>query len=147
MSIAVEDSANAVSGLEQYAVRAFAEALEAVPIALAENRCDVNAGVGFHRCGLLKWLCGDCCSGLQPIATLAALRAAQKATNNAHLGVDCMDAGARLSVACLVCFTHAFLPTHNRHKRHEGAACVRHVPWQEATDFACHSSDAYDLED
>lgn len=38
MSIAVEDSANAVAGLEQYAVRAFAEALEAVPIALAENR-------------------------------------------------------------------------------------------------------------
>jgi T-complex protein 1 subunit epsilon len=50
-------------------VRAFAEALEAVPMALAEN------------------------SGLQPIVTVAGLKALQKTTNNPHLGVDCMELG------------------------------------------------------
>ncbi len=50
-------------------MRAFAEALEAVPMALAEN------------------------SGLQPIVTVAGLKALQKTTNNPHLGVDCMELG------------------------------------------------------
>lgn len=69
MSLAVEESAHAVSDMEQYAVRAYADALEAVPMALAEN------------------------SGLQPIVTVANLRAAQKAEKNPFLGVDCMGRG------------------------------------------------------
>merc|ERR1711991_698830 len=69
MSLAVEEAAAKVSDMEQYAMRAYAEALEAVPMALAEN------------------------SGLQPIATVASLRAAQKAQNDPHLGVDCMAKG------------------------------------------------------
>lgn len=36
-SLAVEAASNQVVGVEQYAMRAFADALEAVPLALAEN--------------------------------------------------------------------------------------------------------------
>jgi len=36
-SLAVSKAADKIAGLEQYAVRAFAEALEAIPVALAEN--------------------------------------------------------------------------------------------------------------
>lgn len=52
-SVAIEEVADKLQGVEQYAVRAFADALEAVPLALAEN------------------------SGLQPIETVSAVRAAQ----------------------------------------------------------------------
>ncbi len=69
MSIAVENFSQTVSDLEQYATRAFADALEAVPMALAEN------------------------SGLQPIPTVSSLRAAQKKDGNHFLGVDCMGKG------------------------------------------------------
>lgn len=37
-SLAVAKSADKLSSLDQYAYRAFADALEAIPIALAENR-------------------------------------------------------------------------------------------------------------
>lgn len=57
-------------GLEQYAMRAFAEALDAVPIALAEN------------------------SGLSPIETLAAIKSRQVKEKNTRLGVDCMQTGS-----------------------------------------------------
>ncbi|CAI5931368.1 unnamed protein product [Closterium sp. NIES-65] len=53
----------------QYAMRAFAEALEAVPMALAEN------------------------SGLPPIDTVSSIKAQQVKENCPYLGVDCMDAG------------------------------------------------------
>jgi T-complex protein 1 subunit epsilon len=69
MSIAVEEMAGTVSDMEQYGIRAYAEALEAVPIALAEN------------------------SGLQSIETVSSLRARQKVEKNPHLGVDCMGKG------------------------------------------------------
>ncbi len=36
-ALAVEGAAEDVAGVEQYAFRAFADALEAVPLALAEN--------------------------------------------------------------------------------------------------------------
>lgn len=55
--------------VEQYAVRAFADALDAVPIALAEN------------------------SGLAPIETLSALKAQQIKEKNPFLGVDCNQNG------------------------------------------------------
>ena len=69
MSLAVEEMATTVSDMEQYAIRAYADALEAVPLALAEN------------------------SGLQATITVADLRARQKAEKNPHLGVDCMGRG------------------------------------------------------
>ncbi len=61
--------ADLVTGLEQYAMRAFADALEAIPIALAEN------------------------SGLSPIEALAAVKSAQVKTGNPRLGVDCVQFG------------------------------------------------------
>jgi len=57
-------------GLEQYAMRAFADALDAVPMALAEN------------------------SGLSPIETLAAIKSRQVKEKNTRLGVDCMQTGS-----------------------------------------------------
>jgi len=55
--------------LEQYAFRAFADALESIPLALAEN------------------------SGLSPIHTLTDVKARQVAENNAALGIDCLCKG------------------------------------------------------
>jgi T-complex protein 1 subunit epsilon len=57
-------------GLEQYAMRAFADALDSVPMALAEN------------------------SGLSPIETLASIKSRQVKEKNSRLGVDCMQAGS-----------------------------------------------------
>ncbi|GAQ82284.1 TCP-1/cpn60 chaperonin family protein [Klebsormidium nitens] len=68
-SLAVEAAADKVPGVEQYAMRAFADALDAVPLALAEN------------------------SGLQPIDTLTAVKAAQVKEGIPHLGIDCNDVG------------------------------------------------------
>lgn len=47
-------------------MRAFADALDATPLALAEN------------------------SGLSPIETLAEVKAQQATTNNSRLGIDCL---------------------------------------------------------
>ena len=68
-SVAVEDAATKSPGLEQYAMRAFADALDAIPMALAEN------------------------SGLSPIETLADLKSRQVREKNGRLGVDCMQTG------------------------------------------------------
>ena len=57
-------------GLEQYAMRAFADALDQVPMALAEN------------------------SGLSPIETLANIKSRQAKEKNTRLGVDCMQTGS-----------------------------------------------------
>ena len=57
-------------GLEQYAMRAFADALDSVPMALAEN------------------------SGLSPIETLASIKSRQVREKNSRLGVDCMQSGS-----------------------------------------------------
>jgi T-complex protein 1 subunit epsilon len=55
--------------IEQYAMRAFAQALDAVPLALAEN------------------------SGLSPIDTLADVKSRQVTEGNPRLGIDCMGRG------------------------------------------------------
>lgn len=68
-SLAVSQAADKISSLEQYAVRAFANALDQIPIALAEN------------------------SGLAPIENLAELKARQIAEKNPRLGIDCNNAG------------------------------------------------------
>ena len=71
-SLAVEDAATKTPGLEQYAMRAFSEALDAVPMALAEN------------------------SGLNPISTLAEVKSQQvkAGEDRGKLGVDCMGRGS-----------------------------------------------------
>lgn len=58
-----------ISTLEQYAVRSFAEALECIPLALAEN------------------------SGLSPIHTLADVKSQQVKDKNPFLGIDCLNKG------------------------------------------------------
>ncbi|CAH3017441.1 unnamed protein product [Porites evermanni] len=68
-SLAVTKEADKISTLEQYAMRAFSDALEAIPLALAEN------------------------SGLNPIQTVADIKSRQVAEGNPRLGVDCMDRG------------------------------------------------------
>merc|ERR1711907_191725 len=68
-SLKVMEAADKVSSIEQYAMRAFAEALEAPPLALAEN------------------------SGFSPIETVSAVRSRQVSEGNPHIGVDCMERG------------------------------------------------------
>merc|ERR1712051_138985 len=66
-SLAVSKAADKIKTIEQYAFRGFADALESVPLALAEN------------------------SGLDPIKTLTQIKAQQVAENNTALGVNCND--------------------------------------------------------
>ncbi|XP_031559380.1 T-complex protein 1 subunit epsilon-like [Actinia tenebrosa] len=68
-SLAVASEADKISTIEQYAMRAFADALDNIPLALAEN------------------------SGLNPIQTVADIKSKQVAEKNPRLGVDCMDTG------------------------------------------------------
>merc|ERR1712117_409077 len=68
-ALAVSREADKIKTIEQYAFRAFADALEAVPLALAEN------------------------SGLDPIQTLTETKASQVAKRSASLGVNCSDKG------------------------------------------------------
>ncbi|VDN50721.1 unnamed protein product [Dracunculus medinensis] len=68
-SLAVANEADKIEGVEQYAFRAFADALESIPIALAEN------------------------SGLSAIDIVTDLKAKQLQQNNPRLGVDCLSVG------------------------------------------------------
>jgi len=68
-AVAVSKEADNIKTIEQYAFRAFADALEQIPLALAEN------------------------CGLAPIQTLTEIKSRQVAENNPALGVNCMDAG------------------------------------------------------
>lgn len=68
-SLACSASAVKISSLEQYAFRAFADALEAIPIALAEN------------------------CGLSPVTALSDIKSRQIADKNPALGIDCMNRG------------------------------------------------------
>lgn len=68
-SLAVEAAADTVPGVEQYAMRAFADALDIVPLSLAEN------------------------SGLAPIESLTEVKSRQMRDSNPYLGIDCNDMG------------------------------------------------------
>jgi len=63
-SIAVAAEADKIKGVEQYAVRAFADALEEIPLTLAEN------------------------SGYNPIEYVSKLREEQISEQNPFIGVD-----------------------------------------------------------
>jgi len=66
---AIRNIADNIEGQDQYAYKAFADALESIPIALAEN------------------------SGLSPIEKVAEARKSQLDNNNPHIGIDCMQRG------------------------------------------------------
>jgi T-complex protein 1 subunit epsilon len=68
-SQAVTEYADTVSTVDQYAIRAFGDALEAIPINLAIN------------------------SGLNPVKALSDARRMQKQDQNPYIGIDCMDRG------------------------------------------------------
>ncbi|NXO03501.1 TCPE protein, partial [Rhinopomastus cyanomelas] len=68
-ALAVSEAADKCPSLEQYAMRAFADALEVIPMALAEN------------------------SGMNPIQTMTEVRARQVKENNPALGIDCLQKG------------------------------------------------------
>ncbi|CAJ0942538.1 unnamed protein product, partial [Mesorhabditis belari] len=68
-ALVVARAASKIHGVEQYAFRAFADALEQIPMALAEN------------------------SGLAPIEALSSLKAEQLAKANPRLGIDCLFKG------------------------------------------------------
>jgi T-complex protein 1 subunit epsilon len=67
--LAVTEASNRVVGQEQYAMRAFVKALDAIPLALAEN------------------------AGLSPIESVARVKSRQQAEKNPHLGIDCNEVG------------------------------------------------------
>ena len=66
-----------ISTIEQYAMHAFSEALESIPMALAEN------------------------TGLNPIQTLANVKSQQVAQGNPRLGIDCMQKGTNGECVCV----------------------------------------------
>lgn len=68
-AIEVAKEADKIEGLEQYAFRAFADALEAIPMALAEN------------------------SGLGPIDAITDLKAKQIEQGKPYLGIDALFTG------------------------------------------------------
>ncbi|RZC34742.1 T-complex protein 1 subunit epsilon [Asbolus verrucosus] len=68
-SLAVAAQADQLASLEQYAFRGFAEALESIPLALAEN------------------------CGLSAIHALGEVKAKQALSGDSALGIDCMATG------------------------------------------------------
>lgn len=77
-SLAVGKAADEIATIEQYAMRAFASALDAIPLALAEN------------------------SGLSPIETLAEVKSRHVKEGISTLGIDCLGKGE--NGACLLSF-------------------------------------------
>lgn len=67
--LAISEASNLVVGQEQYAMRAFVKALDAIPLALAEN------------------------AGLSPIESVAHVKSRQLSEKNPHLGIDCHEIG------------------------------------------------------
>ncbi|KRX08456.1 GroEL-like apical domain [Pseudocohnilembus persalinus] len=65
-SLAINYAADEIPDIEQYAMRAFADALEVIPTYLADN------------------------SGYNPIETLAEAKAKQIKDNNPRIGIDCL---------------------------------------------------------
>jgi len=68
-AVAVSQRADKISTLEQYAMRAFSDALENIPLALAEN------------------------AGQPPIQVVAATKSRQVLEKNPRLGIDCLSKG------------------------------------------------------
>jgi T-complex protein 1 subunit epsilon len=75
-SLAIGRAADQISSIEQYAMRGFANALDAIPMALAEN------------------------SGLGPIETLSGIKSRHVIEDNPWLGVDCNFKGTNGKLFC-----------------------------------------------
>jgi T-complex protein 1 subunit epsilon len=66
-SLAIKKFAETVAGVDQYAIRAFADALDDIPLALAEN------------------------AGLSPIEEVAAIKSRQVKENNPTIGLGLLS--------------------------------------------------------
>jgi len=80
-----------IPSIEQYAMRAFASALDAIPLALAEN------------------------SGLSPIETLANVKSEQITKGSSMLGIDCLGKGENGIWIVLSCY-HWITDVFHRHE-------------------------------
>ncbi|KAH3683014.1 hypothetical protein WICPIJ_006018 [Wickerhamomyces pijperi] len=69
-SLAVSEASEKQTGINQYSFRAFANALDQIPMTLAEN------------------------SGLDPIETLSNIKSKQVKEGSSNLGVDCLGKGS-----------------------------------------------------
>lgn len=115
-------------------MRSFADALEVIPMALAEN------------------------SGLNPIQTMTEVRARQVRETNPFLGIDCLhnntngkEPTARQLQHCTLMSKQDNMTLNGfflfRSYRHEAAACGRDPDWQEAADLAGYSGRQDDPKD
>jgi hypothetical protein len=115
-SLAVQKAADEIPSIEQYAMRAFASALDSVPLALAEN------------------------SGLSPIETLAEVKSRQVKENDSKLGIDCNGRGNNGALR-LVPVGNIFVQLFPVH-RYEGAICIRSTDFQ-ATAISARDTGVY----
>ena len=113
-SLAVENAAVKSPGLEQYAMRAFADALDAVPMALAEN------------------------SGFSPIETLAEIKSKQVKQGNSRLGVDCLATGSNGRTLVTQSYLLRYLLTF--HIRYEREVRDRPLDREETAAATSHSA-------
>lgn len=112
-------------GLEQYAMRAFADALDSVPMALAEN------------------------SGLNPIQTLASIKSRQVKEKNSRLGVDCMQTGSngKCSLNLYVLAASFRFCTNLNDHRYAREFCHRSLNRQTPTTSTCHAAVSHGTQD
>lgn len=106
-ALAIQNAADAEPGIEQYAIRSFAEALDDIPMALAEN------------------------SGLNPIDALSLVRSRQVSESNPHLGIDCLGSGTNGKIFFFFFFEFLFynISISFLSLRYENAKSIRNIDW------------------
>ena len=82
MSLAVSEEADRQRDIDQYAFRAFSQALDTIPMTLAEN------------------------SGLDPIETLSTLKSKQIKESLSTIGVDCLGKGTNDMKELFICLLY-----------------------------------------
>ena len=131
---AVSAAADSVGKLEQYAIRAFADALEEIPMTLAAN------------------------SAFPPVQTVGDLKARQLAEKNPRLGIDCMRNGTNgmslFNPSSFFFFQRIRVPSSSSFQvkclyfcRHEGAVSIRDPYREETTVSSCDSGGEDDFKD
>lgn len=99
-------------------MRAFASALDAVPLALAEN------------------------SGLSPIETLAEVKSRQVKEGTSVLGIDCLGRGDSGMFNSFIIQRTQYLTFSNRH---EETVCLRPADLEATTIPSCNTGMVYVL--
>lgn len=99
-------------------MRAFADALDSVPMSLAEN------------------------SGLSPIETLSSIKSRQVKENNSRLGVDCMQTGTNGKSGSSTPTMGVFplMQDSKKKNRHEGTLRHRPLDWEAPATSTCDAT-------